>query len=154
MGRKKVEEIVEELVLPITSKHQFELVDIEFKKEGSNWYLRVYIDKPEGIALNDCELVSEGLSDILDQVDPIEQSYILEVSSPGIDRPLKRSEDFERFKDHKIEIKLYAPYKGKKKYIGNLKGLINDNIHIEGNDGERIEIPLKSTASVRLHVEF
>lgn len=154
MARKKTEEIVEELVLPITRKQQFELVDIEFKKEGTHWHLRVYIDKPDGITLDDCEIVSESLSDVLDETDPIKQSYILEVSSPGIDRPLKKLEDFERFKEHSVEVKLYAPYKGHKKYIGKLKGLINETIHIEDDNSERIEIPLKSTASVRLHVEF
>src|SRR5699024_6810321 len=112
------------------------------------------IDKPEGITLDDCQLVSEQLGDILDETDPIEQSYILEVSSPGIDRPLKRPEDYERFKGNKIKIKLYAPHNGQKTYVGKLNGLINNNIHIEDENNKLIKIPLESTSSVRLYVEF
>lgn len=154
MVKRKTEEIVRELALPIMNKHQFELVDIEFKKEGPNWYLRLFVDKPEGINIEDCQLVSDSLSEILDEVDPIEQSYILEVSSPGLDRHLKTPEDYEKYKDHKVEIKLYAPYNGQKKYIGKLFGLINNNINLEINNNERIEIPLNAASSVRLYVEF
>ncbi len=154
MAKKKIEEIVEELALPIINKYQFELVDIEFKKEGPNWYLRLYIDKPGGITINDCELVSENLSDLLDEVDPIEQSYILEISSPGLNRPLKKIEDYERFKGHKVEIKLFAPYNGRKNFTGKLNGLINDKVSIEDENNKTIEIPFNTIASVRLYVEF
>lgn len=153
MVKRKTEEIVKELALPITNKHQYELVDIEFKKEGSNWYLRLFVDKTGGITIEDCQLISEKLSEILDEADPIEQSYILEVSSPGLDRPLKTPEDFEKHKDYKVEIKLYAPINGKKKYIGKLIGLIDNQINLEINN-ERIEIPLNAASSVRLYVEF
>lgn len=154
MARKKIEKIIEELALPIINKYQFELEDIEFKKEGHNWYLRLYIDKPGGITIDDCELISKNLSDLLDKVDPIEQSYILEVSSPGLNRPLKKVEDYERFKGHKIEIKLFAPYHGRKNFIGKLNGLIEDKISIEEENNKTVEIPLNTTASVRLYVEI
>jgi ribosome maturation factor RimP len=154
MVKKKIEEIVRELTLPITDNYQFEIVDIEFKKEGPNWYLRLFVDKPEGINLEDCQLISDSLSEILDEVDPIEQSYILEVSSPGLDRPLKTPEDYEKYKGHKVEIKLYAPYNGQKKYTGKLIGLLDNIINLEVNNKERIEIPLNAASSVRLFVEF
>src|SRR5690554_1676511 len=146
MGKKKIEEIVEDLALPIIKKNNFELVDIEFKKEGSDWFLRLYIDKEGGITLDDCQVISEYLSDQLDEIDPIEQSYILEVSSPGINRPLKKIQDFETFKNHDIDIKLYAPLNGRKKYMGKLKGLVENRILIEENE-KIVEIPLKSAAS-------
>ena len=92
------------------------LVDVEFLKEGANWYLRVYIDKPGGIAIDDCQAVSEQLSDKLDEVDPIKQSYILEVSSPGLERPLKKDSDFERFKGEQVEVKLFQPIERKKDF--------------------------------------
>jgi ribosome maturation factor RimP len=154
MPKMKTEKIVEKLALPIINKHHLELVDIEFKKEGPGWYLRIYIDKPGGVSLDDCQLISESISEILDEVDPIEQSYYLEVSSPGINRPLKKIEDFERFKDHKIEVKLYAPMNGVKKLIGTLMELKDDIIIMEMDNTDHIKIPLSATASVRLHGEF
>lgn len=114
MAKNRVEKIAEELVMPIIEKEEFELVDVEYKKEGSNWYLRIYIDKPGGITLDDCQKVSEQLSDKLDEVDPIKENYFLEVSSPGLDRPLKKESDFERFKGEIVEVKLYEPLNGNK----------------------------------------
>ncbi|MCR1898109.1 ribosome maturation factor RimP [Irregularibacter muris] len=154
MSKRKVEDIVEELAHPMLSDYKFELVDIEFKKEGPSWYLRLYIDKPGGISIDDCQLVSEQLSDLLDETDPIEQSYYLEVSSPGIDRPLKKPEDYEKFKNHKIEIKLYAPFKGNKKFVGTLIGLENNHIILDTENQGQYEIPLETASSVRLYVEF
>lgn len=154
MIKKRTEEIVKDLALPIINKYKLDLVDIEFKKEGPNWYLRLFIDKPQGVDLNDCQLISEQLSELLDEVDPIDQSYILEVSSPGLDRPLKTTKDYERFKNHKVEIKLYMPYNERKRYIGKLIGLIDHHIHLEVDNNERIEIPLNVASSVRLYVEF
>ncbi len=93
--RDLYESMTEELVMPLIRQNQFELVDVEYVKEGSNWYLRVYIDKPGGINVDDCELISRALSDLLDEKDYIEDAYILEVSSPGLGRPLKKEKDFE-----------------------------------------------------------
>ena len=97
----------EELLLPIVEDHGFELVDVEYVKEGSNWYLRAYIDKEGGIAINDCEVVSRKLSDLLDEQDFIEDSYILEVSSPGLGRPLKKEKDYIRNMGKEVEIRTY-----------------------------------------------
>lgn len=152
--KKRTEDVVRELSLPITDKYQFQLVDIEFKKEGPDWHLRLFIDKPGGITIEDCQLVSENLSEVLDKVDPIEQSYILEVSSPGLDRPLKTPEDFQNHINDKVEVKLYAPKDGKKVYVGKLIGLMDNNISLEINESERLEIPLKTVSSVRLYVDF
>lgn len=99
-------------------------------------------------------MVSENLSEVLDKVDPIEQSYILEVSSPGLDRPLKTPEDFQNHINDKVEVKLYAPKDGKKVYVGKLIGLMDNNISLEINESERLEIPLKTVSSVRLYVDF
>ena len=94
--RETYEQKTEQLLLPIMEEHQFELVDVEFVKEAGNWFLRAYIDKPGGIGVDDCETVSRRLSDLLDEQDFIEESYILEVSSPGLGRPLKKDKDLER----------------------------------------------------------
>ena len=148
MAKKKVEEIVEELALPVVEELSFELVDVEFLKEGANWYLRVYIDKQGGITIDDCQAVSERLSDMLDQKDPIRQSYILEVSSPG-ERPLKKDRDYERFRGEFVEVKLYQPLNGKKIYEGELLGLKGDIVEIKTVEGTEMGFDRKDTALVR-----
>lgn len=139
MARKKIEDIVTELVLPIIEKNSFELVDVEFVKEGTNWYLRIYIDKDGGITIDDCQIVSEGLSSSLDKADPIKQKYFLEVSSPGLERPLKKDSDFERFKGHLVEVRTFEPIDGKKVFEGELIGLIDSKIAIKVDAGNKIE---------------
>ena len=117
-----VVETVTDLVTPILQDHDFYLYDLEFVKEGKSWYLRVYIDKDGGITLEDCALVSDELSEALDNVepDPIPQAYFLEVSSPGAERPLKKEEDYQRAIDHYIHISLYQQINGQKVYEGTL----------------------------------
>jgi len=137
MARRRVEDIVTELVLPIVEKNSYELVDVEFVKEGANWYLRVYIDKEGGITLDDCQIVSEELSVILDKTDPIEQRYFLEVSSPGIERPLKKDRDFERYKGHPVILKTFNAIDGKKVFEGELVGLIDNKIVIKTDSGNK-----------------
>lgn len=137
-----------ELAQPIVDALTFELVDVEFLKEGANWYLRVYIDKADGVAIEDCQAVSEQLSDKLDEMDPIRHSYILEVSSPG-ERPLKKDRDYERFRGEAVEVKLYQPMNGKKIYEGELLGLTGDIFEIKTNEGETISFNRKDTALVR-----
>ena len=105
--RESYEQRTEAILLPILEKNGFSLWDVEYVKEGGNWYLRAYIDKPDGIGVNDCEVVSRELSDILDEEDYIEGSYILEVSSPGLGRPLKKDRDFERSMGEEVEIRTY-----------------------------------------------
>ncbi|ADL68927.1 ribosome maturation factor RimP [Thermoanaerobacterium thermosaccharolyticum] len=149
----RIEELTRNLVAPAIEKNNFELVDVEYKKEGNNWYLRVYIDKEGGVSLDDCQIISEYLSEKLDEVDPIENSYILEVSSPGIDRPLKTQRDFDKFKGSLVEVSLYQPIDKKKKYEGELVGLINDKVVITDN-GERKEFDINDISLVKPVIKF
>lgn len=148
MVKRKVEDVVYDLAKPIIDRNNFELVEIEFKKEGADWYLRVYVDKEGGITIDDCESVSRELSDLLDEADPIEQSYIFEVSSPGIDRPLKTDRDYEKNNGKLIEIKLFSPLNGKKAYEGILTGHSKEAVEIEA-DGKAIQIDKSSIALIR-----
>ena len=144
-----------ELLLSKTAEEMnFEIADVEFVKEGQNYYLRVYLDKEGGITIDDCEVFSKAAEKILDKEDPIEQAYIFEVSSPGIDRPLKKDSDFEKYSGEIIDIKLYKPFNGSKEYQGTLKGLIDNNIVITDDNGQELAFDRKSVASVRLAVIF
>lgn len=153
MAKRKVEDIVFELAKPIIDRYNFELVEIEFKKEGPDWFLRVYIDKEGGITIDDCQSVSEELSDLLDEADPIEQSYIFEVSSPGIDRPLKTERDYRKNNGRPIEIKLFSPMDGKKVIEGTLKGHTDTTVEIEV-DGKGINIEKDSIAVIKPLIKF
>lgn len=154
MARRKIEDVVTEIALPVAEKHSFELVDVEFIKEGAHWYLRIYIDKPGGIAIDDCQVVSEEMSDRLDKLDPIEQSYFLEVSSPGLDRPLKKERDFEKFRGETVEVKLFQPIDGKKIFEGELVGLINDRVVLKKDTGETLEFERDKVALVKRVIRF
>ena len=116
--KENYEQKTEEILLPITEEYGFELVDVEYVKEGSTWYLRAYIDKPGGIDINDCEKVSRRLSDLLDEKDYIEDAYILEVSSPGLGRPLKKEKDFKRSMGEEVEIRTYRMIDKQKEFTG------------------------------------
>lgn len=151
--RDLYESKTEELVTPLIEQNNFELVDVEYVKEGSNWYLRVYIDKPGGINVDDCELISRALSDKLDEEDFIDDAYILEVSSPGLGRPLKKDKDFERSLGEDVEIKLYRMKDGTKDYRGFLKSYNKEEIVIEDND-EEITFKRNEIAFVRLALDF
>lgn len=154
MSKKDLyESKTEELVTPLIEQNNFELVDIEYVKEGSNWYLGVYIDKPGGINVDDCELISRALSDKLDEEDFIDDAYILEVSSPGLGRPLKKDKDFERSLGEDVEIKLYRMKDGTKDYRGFLKSYNKEEIVIEDND-EEITFKRSEIALVRLALDF
>lgn len=139
---------------PIVAENQLELVDVEFVKEGANWYLRVYIDKEGGVTIDDCEVVSRALEAKLDEADPIEQAYILEVSSPGIDRPLKKEADFVKYQGELIDVKLYKAQEGRKQFQGKLLGLENAALSIEEENGTIVRFEQKDVASVRLAVVF
>lgn len=136
MAAKKAEEIGRELVLPIIDEKGFELVDVEFVKEAGHWYLRVYMDKEGGITIDDCVAVSEELSKKLDEKDPIKESYTLEVSSRGLERPLKTEKDFERTKGEQVEIKLFAPIDEKKVFKGDLESWTDNEVTIKDDDKE------------------
>jgi ribosome maturation factor RimP len=154
MAKRKIEEIVAEVALSVTDKNSFELVDVEFIKEGSNWYLRVYIDKPGGIVIEDCQTISEQLSEKLDDLDPIEQSYYLEVSSPGLERPLKKDKDFVKFKGELVEVKLFQPIEGKKAFEGELIGLIDNKIGIKTQKGLELMFERDKVSSVKRVLKF
>ncbi|OYS87968.1 ribosome maturation factor RimP [Limosilactobacillus reuteri] len=154
-----VVETVTDLVTPILQDHDFYLYDLEFVKEGKSWYLRVYIDKDGGITLEDCALVSDELSEALDNVepDPIPQAYFLEVSSPGAERPLKKEEDYQRAIDHYIHISLYQQINGQKIYEGTLMQLSDKEITLDYLDKTRhrqITIDRQKIAQARLAIKF
>lgn len=154
-----VVETVHDLLVPILDQHHFELVDVEFVKEGSSWYLRVFIDKPNGIDLEDCALVNDALSEKLDSIDPdpIPQAYFLDVSSPGAERPLKKEADFQNALGEYIHISLYQAVDGEKIYQGTLKALDDDTltlvIKIKTRQKE-VTFNRKEIAKARLAIEF
>ena len=152
--REEIEARTEELVMPLITKHQFELVDVEFVKEGSNRYLRLYIDKEGGITVNDCEAISRPLSDMLDVEDYIEESYILEVSSPGLGRPLKKDKDFKRHLGDEVEIRLFRPVDRKKEWEGILTAYDDHTVTIETEDGEEKVFERAGLALIRLALDF
>ena len=153
----KVTEVVEELAAPIFQELSLELVDIEYVKEGKNWYLRVYIDKDTGVDIEDCGLVSERLSEKLDEVDPIPHNYFLEVSSPGAERPLKKEKDFEKAIGKNVFIKTYEPIDGEKSFEGKLLEFDGQHLKIEVKIKTRkksVDIPYEKVGSARLAVVF
>lgn len=151
--RETYEAKAEELILPIVDANGFELVDIEYVKEAGTWYLRVYIDKEGGITIDDCELVSRAFSELLDKEDFIEDSYIMEVSSPGLLRPLKKDKDFERSLGRELEIKTYQAIDGKKDFTGVLAAYDKESITIENQDGQQ-RFQRSGLALVRPYIEF
>lgn len=159
MKLSSVVETVTEIVQPIVNEFQFELVDVEFVKEGKNWFLRVYIDKPSGIDLEDCALVSEKISEKMDALnpDPIPQAYFLEVSSPGAERPLKKEEDFVQAIGEYIHISLYEPVDGEKIYEGTLKQVSDETLTLTVRIKTRvkdIEFDRAKIAKARLAIQF
>lgn len=144
---------IQELVRPIVEEQGCELVDVEYLKEGQNWFLRLYIDQPGGIKLTDCEKISKAVDLLLDENDIIPHRYYLEVSSPGIERPLKTRKDFERFARHRVTINTYTPVEGKKSISGMLLGLKDGAVVIE--DGDFVtSIPLNHISIAHLAPEF
>ena len=152
--KENYEQKTEEILLPITEEYGFELVDVEYVKEGSTWYLRAYIDKPGGIDINDCEKVSRRLSDLLDEKDYIEDAYILEVSSPGLGRPLKKEKDFKRSMGEQVEIKLYRAVDRQKDFTGALAAYDENTVTIRYEDGSESTFDRKDIALIRLAFDF
>ena len=150
MAKQQVEDAVEAIVQELLKDQDvIELVDVEYVKEH-DWYLRVYIDKEGGIDIEDCQALSEKLEEALDKGDVVPDSYILEVSSPGIDRVLRKPRDFTREQGKKVDVTLYAPREGKKLVVGELTGFDGDTIELDGET----KIPLADIAQVRLHIDF
>ena len=155
--REMYEKNTEEILLPMMEELGFELVDVEYVKEGSEWYLRAYIDKPDGVDINDCENVSRAFSEKLDENDLIPDSYILEVSSPGLGRALKKDRHLEKSLGNEVEVKTYKPIEKQKEFIGILKAYDKDTvtIELEGNFGTKDMVFAKSDiAIIRLTLDF
>ncbi|MEH2942758.1 ribosome maturation factor RimP [Lachnospiraceae bacterium KK002] len=153
-GKKTYEQRTEELLLPIIEEYQFELVDVEYVKEGGNWYLRAYIDKEGGITVDDCEIVSRRMSDLLDEQDFIEESYIFEVSSPGLGRPLKKEKDFKRSLGKEVEIRTYRAIEKEKEFYGVLKSYDKTTVTIEVENQEEKVFAKTDIALIRLAFDF
>lgn len=153
MKKTEIVARTEELVTPIIEENHFELVDVEYVKEGANWYLRVYADKEGGINIDDCVLISRALEAKLDEEDFISDAYILEVSSPGLGRPLKKDKDFRRSIGKEIECKLYRPVDGQKEFEGILEDYNEDTILIR-TETKEMEFNRKDLAMVRLAIDF
>ena len=127
----------------------FEIVDVEFVKEAGNWYLRAYIDKPGGITIDDCEKVSRTLSDVLDREDYIEEAYYLEVSSPGLTRPLKKAKDYDRNIGRPVDIKLFRAVEGCKEFTAILASYTDDTVCVTLEDGKELTIAKKNISLIR-----
>ena len=149
----KVTELVSALAAPLVEAAGCSLWDVEYVREAGQWFLRIYIDKEGGVSINDCEAVSRPLSDALDEADPIEGSYVLEVSSAGADRPLKKPEHFAAFLGAEVEVRLYRAMEGRKDHVGTLTGYENGDVTIETADGPRTFVK-KDVAQTRLYVRF
>ena len=151
--RETYETRTEQLLVPIVEKYGVEIYDVEYVKEGSDWYLRAYIDMPEGVNINDCENVSRALSDVLDTEDYIEDAYILEVSSPGLGRTLKKDRHLEKSLGEEVEIRTYKPIDKQKEFSGILKAYDKDTVTIEEDSEERV-FARADIALIRLALDF
>ncbi|MGN0268635.1 MAG: ribosome maturation factor RimP [Lachnospiraceae bacterium] len=149
-----VEQKTEELIAPIIEAHHFELVDVEYVKEGSMKYLRVYIDKEGGITVDDCEVISREFNDILDREDYVDEAYVFEVSSPGLGRPLKKDKDFARSLGDEVEVRLFKALNKKKEYTGILKSYDEQTVTITTEDEEDVVFERASIALIRLAFDF
>jgi ribosome maturation factor RimP len=152
--REEIENRTEALLTPILSENAFELVDVEYVKEAGTWYLRAYIDKPGGITIDDCEKVSRALSDLLDEADYIQDSYILEISSPGLGRPLKKDKDFARSIGENVEVKLFAAIDRQKEFAGELLAFDKDTVTIRLDEEDTRIFERSNIALVRLALDF
>lgn len=152
--RENYESRTEKLLLPIMEEMNFELVDVEYVKEGGSWYLRAYIDKEGGITVNDCEAVARRMNDLLDEEDFIEESYIFEVSSPGLGRPLKKEKDYVRSMGKELEIRTYRAIDRQKEFYGILTAYTADTVTIKTDAGEELTFQKKEIALIRLAFDF
>lgn len=152
--REEYEAKTESFLTPLMKENNFELVDVEYIKEAGNWYLRAYIDKEGGITVDDCEIISRKLGDWLDEKDFIADSYILEVSSPGLGRPLKKDKDFDRSIGEDVDIKLYKPLNKQKDFTGTLISYDKDTVTIAQEDGTELTLNRPEIALIRLAFDF
>lgn len=149
----KIEEKVESLIKPKIEELGYNLYDVEYVKEGKDYYLRIYIDSEKGIDLNDCELVSNNITEILDKEDYIKEQYFLEVSSPGIERVLKKDKHLKDNLESKVSVKLFKPLENQKQFIGILKEFDDKNVNIEV-EGNLIKIERTNIAQIKTVFEW
>ena len=152
--KRNTADVVSELVAPYAKELGFELYDVEYVKEGADYFLRVFIDKPDGaISSDDCEKMSRAIDPVLDEADPIPDSYYLEVSSVGLDRPLKKQKDFERFNGQQIEVRLFKAEDGVKEFVGTLSGYEDGVFTVDCGETTRT-VALKDASLVRPYIDF
>ena len=149
----KLLEEVRQVVEPILQSQGFELVDVEYRREPPGWVLRIYLDREGGVTLDDCAEVSGEIGAVLEVKDLLSNRYVLEVSSPGLTRPLKKREDFNKFSNRLVKIKLFEPLEGQKNFKGTLLGLEGEKVRLE-NGGRIYELPLQRIAKANLEIEF
>ncbi|OLA53950.1 MAG: ribosome maturation factor RimP [Roseburia intestinalis] len=152
--RETYETRTEELITPILDRMNFELVDVEYVKEGGTWYLRAYIDKEGGITVNDCEAVAREMNEILDREDFVEDSYVFEVSSPGLGRPLKKEKDYIRSMGKEVEIRTYRAINREKEFYGILSAYDENTVTITTEDGTEMTFEKSDIALIRLAFDF
>ena len=151
---EKVTELTARLAAPIIEEQGCSLWDVEYVKEAGTWYLRVLIDKEGGVDILDCEAISRQISDLLDEADPIESSYVFEVGSAGLERQLKRPGDFQQFMGSPVLVKTYQPKDGRKEFAGKLAGYDNGAVLLDMGTAEPVRLEKNEVALVRLRVEF
>ena len=155
MGKREdYEAKTEKLIAPIIAANHVELFDVDYVKEGQDWYLRVYIDKEGGITVDDCEIVAREMNEILDREDYIEDSYVFEVSSPGLGRPLKKEKDYIRSMGKELEIRTYRSMNGSKEFYGVLTGYDDDTVTIQTEEDEKLTFAKTDIALIRLAFDF
>jgi len=143
----KITDMVEKLSRPIVEEEGCRLWSVEYVREAGTWFLRVFIDKDGGVGIDDCERISRRLDPVLDEADPIPESYVFEVGSAGADRELRRPSDFEQYMGSEVELKLYQPYEGRKSIVGTLEGFNGGDVTVSG-----VTFKKSQTAQVRLHI--
>ena len=155
MGKREdYEAKTEKLIAPIIAANHVELFDVDYVKEGQDWYLRVYIDKEGGITVDDCEIVAREMNEILDREDYIEDSYVFEVSSPGLGRPLKKEKDYIRSMGKELEIRTYRSMNGSKEFYGVLTGYDDDTVTIQTEEDKKLTFAKTDIALIRLAFDF
>ena len=153
MGKPSIHQAVAKIIEPITQEENIELVDVEYKKVGKTWALRIYIDKNLGVTLGDCQRISRQAEDLIEVHEVITNPYVLEVSSPGLDRPLKKERDFIRNKGKQVQVKSFSPVNGKKQRIGTVQDFKNGTLYLKDPTGIQ-EIPLGDIAQAKLTIEL
>jgi ribosome maturation factor RimP len=153
MAKASISESIIEIIEPVIQDESLELVDVEYKKLGKTWTLRVYIDKAQGITVDDCQKISRQIEDTIEVDELITNPFVLEVSSPGLDRPLKKEKDFLRYRNKPVEVKTYSPIENRKNFQGTIQDCKEKILYLN-EEGASIKIPLDTIAKAKLIIEF